>query len=169
MKRPKSGEFPPYHQNYIDLVKDNNPLQTLTNAWGETTSFLKNLSETQWDYRYAPNKWNIKEIFIHLIDAERIFAYRALRIARNDSTPLLGFEQDDYVPFSGAKYRTPASIVEEYQSVRKASLSLFQSFSDDMWTRIGTASNHPISVLALAYIMAGHEIHHLNIIKERYL
>ena len=120
-------------------------------------------------YRYAENKWTIKEILVHIMDDERIYAYRALRIARNDKTPLPGFEQDDYVPFSKANQRSLASILREYKTVRQATVSLFTSFNMEDLLRIGTANDHPVSVRALAWHIAGHELHHLNIIKERYL
>ena len=120
-------------------------------------------------FRYAENKWTIKEILVHIMDDERIFMYRALRIARNDKTPLPGFEQDDYVPYSRANERSLANIFREYKTVRNATLSLFNSLSKEDLMRVGTANNHHVNVRALAYHIAGHELHHLNIIKERYL
>ena len=120
-------------------------------------------------HRYAPGKWTIKEVLIHICDTERIFAYRALRIGRGDITPLPGFEQDDYVPVSQANSRSIKNILAEYESVRKATLTLFNSMPRQAFTHIGTCNNSPVSLRALAYMIAGHEMHHVAIIKERYL
>jgi uncharacterized damage-inducible protein DinB len=127
------------------------------------------LPEEKLTYRYVEKKWTIKEILVHIMDDERIFAYRALRIARNDKTPLPGFEQEDYVPYSRANERSLASIFKEFKTIRNATLSLFRSLKKDDFLRTGIANNHPVSVRALAYHIAGHELHHINVIKERYL
>ena len=168
-KRPAPEECAPYYKRYIDQVEGDDIIKILEKEKEETTKFLESIPWDKWEHAYAEGKWTLAEVLMHLIDGERIFAYRALRIARNDQTPLPGFEQDDYVPFTEANKRLPASIVREYQTVRDASLSLFSHFSDAMWERFGTASNNPVTPLALAYIIAGHELHHLKIIKERYL
>lgn len=168
-RRPQQNEYNPYYHTYISKVKDEDILKVLEDGKHHTLNLLRALPEQIGNLRYAPGKWTIKELVLHLIDAERVFAYRAMRIARNDQTPLPGFSQDDYVPNSGAAQRTLASVREEYAAVREATLQLFRYFTDEMWQRIGTASESPVSALALAYIIAGHETHHINILQERYL
>ena len=121
------------------------------------------------EFRYAEGKWTIKDIILHLIDAERIFAYRALRIARNDNTALPGFEENDYVVAANANNREYESLLAEYETVRNATISLFETFSSEDLLRLGTASNNSVSVRAIGYIMLGHELHHKNVILERYL
>ncbi len=169
MRRPTSQEASPFYAGYINQVPGNDFVQVLKNTASSTPVLLKNLTPAQWDHQYAPDKWSIKEMILHIIDSERIFTYRALCIARGDQTPLPGFEQDDYVSMSKAAERSPESIIREYQAVRNASLELFANFDEEMFNRKGTASQAPISVLALGFIVAGHELHHLNILKERYL
>ena len=124
--------------------------------------------ESDGDFRYAPGKWSVKESLGHVIDAERVFSYRALRISRNDKTPLAGFEQDDYVKYGPFAHCTLASLVDELASVRKATVSLFRALDDAAWTRRGTASNNEVTVRALAYMIAGHELHHRRIFQEKY-
>ena len=167
--RPQAHECNDYFKRYVRQVESDDFLQVLKDEQTATTAFLQNLTLDQWDYAYAPDKWTIKEVFIHLIDTERIFAYRALCIARNDKTPLPGFEQDDYIPFANAATRSPESIIAEYNTVRAASIELFQSFDEAALQRIGTASDHSISTLAIGFIIAGHEQHHMRILRERYL
>jgi hypothetical protein len=120
-------------------------------------------------FRYAPDKWTIKELLCHLIDSERIFAYRALRFSRNDKTPLSGFEEKDYAVQANAHSRSVASIANEIKRLRATTLDLYKSFSDEMLQRTGTANNSSLSVLNLGFIIPGHETHHLNVLRERYL
>ena len=120
-------------------------------------------------YRYAEGKWTIKEVLVHIIDDERIYAYRALRFARNDKTELPGFDQDPYAFYSNANVRSIESIIEEYEAVRMSTITLFNGFSDDVMLRSGVANNNEVTVRALGYHIAGHELHHLNILKNRYL
>ena len=169
MRRPLDHENAAYYTRYIDQVDGVDFLRPLKTNLESTCNFLMSLSEEEWNFNYAPGKWNIKEVVMHMIDTERIFAYRALRIARDDSTPLAGFDQDAYVPESNANQRSGHSIIEEYQAVRKASIVMFQHFSDAMLTRLGTASGNPFSALALGFIIVGHENHHLSILRDRYL
>ena len=168
-QRPAPEECAPYYHSYINQVGGSDILNTLIDNKTQTLELLRSLPSPIWDHRYAPGKWTAKELLLHVIDTERIFAYRALRIARNDQTPIEGFEQDDYVPFSGAATRSSASIMEEYAAVREASLHLFRHCSPEMWNRQGTASGRPFTTRSLAYITAGHELHHLRILRERYL
>jgi uncharacterized damage-inducible protein DinB len=168
-RRPTSDEYADYYGNYIRQVPGDDVLAVLVQNKDEMVHFLENIGWEKWEHAYAPGKWTMAEVLGHIIDGERIFAYRALRIARNDATPLPGFEQDDYVKFSGANRRLPASLVQEYKAVREATIQLFINFTDEMWERRGTASDFPVTPLALAYIIAGHELHHRKIMQERYL
>ena len=168
-KKPTKKEYAAYYANYINQIVGDDILKILAQHTAKSIAFMNDIVEEKWDFRYAANKWSIKELYIHIIDTERIMTYRALRIARNDKTPLAGYEQDDYIPFSAAEQRSKASIIAEYEAVRQATITLFQNFTPEMWKRIGTASGWSISVLALAYIIVGHEKHHIKILKERYL
>jgi uncharacterized damage-inducible protein DinB len=168
--KPEPGEYDPYALMYISLLPDDGMiLQHLYNNRQMIDRFLMTLTPEQWMHRYAEGKWTIKEILLHIIDDERIYAYRSLRIARGDVTPLPGFDQDPYVITSRANERSTQSLLEEYASVRNATLTLFGNLPDDAWMRRGTANDHTVTVRALIYHLAGHELHHLNIIKERYL
>ncbi|SMO62239.1 DinB family protein [Solitalea koreensis] len=169
MARPNSSTYAPYYETYIKKVPEDNVNEALKKNTEVFLDFLENLPEAKSDYAYAPGKWTLKEVLLHLSDAERIFSYRALRIARNDQTPLAGFEEDEYVPYSNASYRTLASIIDELKVVRTSTQILFNSFNADALDRMGTASNHPVGVCALGFIIAGHTYHHMQIIKERYL
>jgi uncharacterized damage-inducible protein DinB len=135
----------------------------------KTRELVDSVPDERWGFVYAPGKWTIKEVLVHIVDDERIYAYRALRIGRGDTTPLPGFEQNDYVPYSRAGGRSVRSILKEYESVRRATLTLFRSFTEEDLSRKGTANNYVYSVRGLLYHMAGHELHHLNILRERYL
>lgn len=168
--KPAVGEYDPYTIMYIKLLPDDGlVLDHLRTNTEMMKRFFRGLNDEQWIYRYADGKWTIKEILLHLIDDERIFCYRALRIARNDTTPLPGFDQDPYVVASDANSRSSDSLIEEYESVRRATLSLFENLPDDVWMRKGTANDHVVTVRALIYHLAGHELHHYNIMKEKYL
>ncbi len=166
---PEASEFAPYYGRYISLVPGNDVIRALEQQGPETVAMLSSLTEKQGDYRYAPEKWSLKEVVGHLTDSERVFAYRALRIARNDATPLPGFEQDDYVRAAMFGNRTLAGLLEEFAAVRQASLLLFRSLDPEAWTRRGVANEKEVSVRALAYMTAGHELHHRRIIQEKYL
>jgi len=168
-KRPQSNDYAPFYGKYVMLVPDGNFLEILETQPREMTQMLEPLTELQADFRYAPGKWSIKEILGHVIDAERIFAVRILRIARGDQTPLPGFEQDDYVKVSNAASRKLSDLLEEFAAVRRASIALIRSLDDASWLRRGTASGNEVSVLAIAFIIAGHALHHRNIFQEKYL
>lgn len=165
----KVGEFNPYYGTYINKTKGLSLREDLLKSGEQTISFLKSIPKEKLEFRYAEGKWTIKEIVQHLMDAERVFTYRALRIAREDQTPLPGFEQDDYILPSKANSRSIDEIINEYQAIRLASVALFDSFSDTMLKALGTASKSPVSVRAIGFIIMGHEIHHCEVIKERYL
>lgn len=163
------NEYNPYYQAYINKAQNVGLKEGLRKNFELVLEFLNAIPEDKLEYRYAEGKWTIKEVIQHLIDAERIFSYRALRIARQDQTPLPGFEENDYVPASFANNRSKEELLIDYKAVRQATVSLFDSFTNDMLLQVGTASNSPISVRALGFITIGHENHHCQVIKERYL
>ena len=167
--RPDASEYAPYYEKYISLVPAGEVVATLSEQLDETLALLRGLSEEQAGARYAPDKWSIKEVVGHVIDTERIFSHRALRFARNDQTPLPGYEQDDYVRAAGFDRRTLADIASEFEHVRRATLALLRSLDAEAWLRRGVANNNEVSVRALAHIMAGHVVHHMQIIRTRYL
>jgi uncharacterized damage-inducible protein DinB len=170
IEKPKDGEFPPYADMYIRLLPDDGLLlKHLEDNFIATKELILSLNDEKLNYRYAANKWTIKEILVHIIDDERIYAYRALRFARNDQTELPGFEQDDYTLHSQANTRSLESILGEYEAVRYATIALFNGLPEDAFLRRGTANNNKATVRALAYHIAGHELHHMNIIREKYL
>jgi hypothetical protein len=167
-ERPKPGEYKPYFDRYISLIPGNDVVGTLEKQLPKTVALLSARSDEDGNLRYAPDKWTVKDIVGHMNDTERIMAYRALRIARNDQTPLAGFEQDDYVkggPFADLRL---ADLVEEFKIVRAGSLALFRHLRGSDWTRRGTVDGKEITVRALAYIIAGHELHHRHFLEERY-
>jgi len=168
--KPEAGEYAPYTLIYIGLLPDDGLiLKHLQDNLATTSQFMRSLSEDKLRYRYAEGKRTIKEIVAHLIDDERIYSYRALRFARNDQTELPGFEQDDYALESGANERSLEDLLHEFAKVRSATISLFESFDNAVLMKAGVASGNVMSVRAAAYHIAGHELRHLNIIKERYL
>jgi hypothetical protein len=166
--RPAPGDYAPYAEQYVVLVSGGDILETLKTQLKQTATLFSGRSERDGNFRYAPDKWTAKEVVGHVADTERIFAYRALRIARGDQTPLAGFEQEDYVRAARFGARKLADVVEEYADVRQASLALFQSLDEEAWLRHGLASENRVTVLALAYLIAGHELHHRKILEERY-
>ncbi|MFN2635631.1 MAG: DinB family protein [Gemmatimonadaceae bacterium] len=167
--KPNASEFLPYYARYIDLVSDGDVLSTLTTQMKETQTFLRGLPASLSTHRYAPGKWSLNEMLGHIIDAERIFAGRALRFARNDAQPLPGFEQDDYVRNSSFDSYPLLELASELDAVRRSTIFLFQHLDDEAWMRRGIASGAEVSVRALAYIIAGHELHHRQILRERYV
>lgn len=168
--RPAPADYNPFYETYIRLIPDgHDPIDQLRQQPTALTGLLAGLTDEQTRYRYAPGKWSINESLVHIIDTERIFAYRALRIGRGDQTPLPGFDQDDYVPASGADARPLADIWREYHAVRAATLALFESLSTDAVERVGVTNGSPMSVRALAYMLPGHEAHHITIFRDRYL
>ena len=166
--RPEPGEYAPFYETYISKVKGNDIVGILEAQRLQTAQLFAAHSERDGNFRYAPDKWTVKEVLGHLADSERIFAYRALRIARGDQTALSGFEQDDYVRGGNFGERTLADLAEEFALVRAATVALFKSLHKDAWTRRGVANKNEVTVRALAYIMAGHELHHRQILEERY-
>ena len=169
MDRPEANEFDPYYNTYISLIDGNEVLPVLDAQPAELRSIFTEVPEEKGTYAYADGKWTIKEVLSHLIDGERIFAYRILRISRGDETPIEGFEQDGYIENSNANNRSFDDLLNEFALQRSANMLLINNLSDDAARRLGTASEKAISVRSLVYIMAGHVKHHLGILRERYL
>ena len=168
MNRPQADEFAPYYATYIDTVSEN-VLGELEHQIESFPKFLKLISDERAYFAYAEGKWTVKQVVGHVIDTERIMAYRALRIARNDKTPLASFEGNDYVANAAFNDRSLQSLSDEFAAVRKGSVYLFNSLTAEELDRKGTASNNTVSVRALLFIMVGHVNHHWNVIEERYL
>jgi hypothetical protein len=169
INRPDETEYQSYYGRYISLVPDGDIVAALAGQLDETLALLRSIPESGAGFRYAPDKWSIKELLGHVIDTERIFAYRALRFARNDRTALSGFEQDDYINNASFDDCTLADLISEYESVRRSNVFLFKHLDQEAWTRRGVASDSEVSVRALAYILAGHELHHREILRHKYL
>jgi uncharacterized damage-inducible protein DinB len=168
--RPAADEYAPYYAGDISAVPDGGDLVVLLERQGaETVALLRSLSEEQGTHRYAPDKWSIREMIGHVIDSERVFTYRALRVARGDRTPMPGFDQDDWVRGSNAERRSLADLAAEFAALRASTVALFRGFDDAALVRRGVANNVEVTARALAWIVAGHERHHRNVLKERYL
>ena len=169
IQRPHSTEYAHFYGTYIRTVPEDIDIVALMDAsMKELVAFFKTVEKSKANYRYAPEKWTVKEVLIHLIDTERIMAYRALRIARGDKSPIEGFEQDDYVrngPFGHCRL---SDLVEEFMHVRRATVALFRNLDEPAITRKGIANKQEITARALAYIIAGHELHHRRIVEEKY-
>lgn len=166
--RPAAGEFIPYYGTYIGLVPAGNLADILEAQRDATRRLLAPVNDKRALHRYAPEKWSIKEVIGHLADAERVFAYRALRFARADANPLAGFDEKTYVPVADFDRRPLSAIREEFAAVRAATHALFTSLDEEAWLRQGTANSASVSVRALGCIIAGHELHHMAILRERY-
>lgn len=168
MKRPEAREFAEHYAKYVAKVPGTDVLSVLVSEQLHMSHLFAGRSERDGDFRYAPGKWTVKEVLGHITDSERIFTYRALRIARCDQTPLASFEQDDFVKNGGFAARTLGDLTEEFDAVRGASVALFRSFNDAAWSRRGVASLKEVTVRALGFITAGHQIHHRMILEEQY-
>ena len=167
--KPSNEEFPAYFGKYIDLVSEGSLEDTLIKQLKDTSAFLSNMSETQANYRYATGKWTLKEVIGHITDTERIMSYRVLRISRGDRTPLEGYDDEQYVKEAAFHSRSLPDLLKDFSTVRQSTVSLVRSLPGDVWSRKGIANNNEISVRALAYIIAGHELHHVKIIKDKYV
>ena len=170
IERPKDGEFPPYAIMYMKLLPDDGlVLKHLHDNFIAIKALILSLPDEKLNYRYAENKWTIKELLQHIIDAERVFSYRALTFARKDSTPLPGFDENNWAANAQTTSRKWNDLVKEFRALRKSTESLFEAFDENQLLSKGTASEKEINTLALGYICSGHVAHHINIIKERYL
>lgn len=166
---PDFNTLPTFYHHYVMQVHNLNMLDALEQSGKHLQALLRPVSESKGQYRYAEGKWSIKELICHLMDAERIFAYRALRFARNDATELAAFEENEYAPEANAHARTLAQLMLEAETLRKTTIDLFTSFTPEMLQRKGAANKNVVSVINLGYIIAGHETHHRNVLNERYL
>ena len=167
--RPSLSEYNAYYQPYVSESPGEDVLAALAAQRDSTAALLVGIPEARAGFRYAPGKWSVKEVIGHLADSERVFSYRALRVARADTTPLPSFDENAWMPEAGFDRRTLPDIAAEFRAVRDSTLALFHGLHADAWPRVGTASGHPISARALAWIISGHEAHHLRVLAERYL
>ena len=165
---PGPDEYATHHAPYVSLVPEGGIVAQLERQAADFSRLLESIPEARGDHAYAPGKWTIKEVVGHICDAERVFVYRALRFARGDATPLAPFDEDAYVPPAEFGARTLADLGREFHAVRNATIALFRGLPAEAWTRRGMASGHEISVRALAWIIAGHELHHRKLLIERY-
>ena len=165
----RPDEYHHFYKPYMDALGDVELLEMLRKQYANFPQFLASIPEEKLHYAYGQDKWTIAEVIVHIIDSERVFQYRALRFARNDKTPLPGFEQDDYVPYSGADKETKESLVQQYQAVRQSTIALFSSFDDEALMRTGEANGVKMSVRAAGFCCCGHQKHHRNVLRERYL
>jgi hypothetical protein len=168
-QRPTNVEYSAYQEQYVSLVGEGSITDILAEQAEWTIALLSSITEEQANYRYAPGKWALKEVIGHISDNERVMSYRLLRIARGDKTPLPGYDQDDFMKEAPFQSWTLSQVIEDYASVRRATLTLVRGLSDEALLRTGIANDSAISARALAYINAGHELHHLRIIQEKYL
>ncbi|WP_243315276.1 DinB family protein [Geothrix paludis] len=169
LTRPLPGEYAEGYATYIAEAGEGDVLALLQAQQEEVVALFGGLSDAQGGFRYAPGKWSLKDLLLHLSDTERIFAYRCLRIGRGDTTPLAGFDEDPYATAAQADSRTMADLLEDWRAVRTASLTLFRSLPDAAWGNQGTTNNRPITARCIPYMVLGHAAHHLTVIRERYL
>jgi hypothetical protein len=165
---PAAGDYADYYQRYISLVPPGDILETLRDQAQTTLEWVGRLTAEQAAFRYAEGKWSVRELMGHIVDTERIMAYRALCLSRNEKQPLPGFEQDDFVRYSPHDRMPLLEILEEYTHVRSATLCLFRAMDEAAWDRAGIASNNRVTVRSLAWIICGHELAHLEVLRERY-
>ena len=169
IQKPLPGTYPPYYDTYISKVKSDNLLDELLTVHYDTIDLITSIDLETQHFRYAEGKWNIKEILQHIMDTERIFSYRALCIARGDSTPLPGFDENTYASHSYATARNMNDIAREFSVLRASTIELIKSLNENVWSNTGTANSHIVSIPALFYAILGHEIHHMQVINEHYL
>ncbi|WP_066250910.1 DinB family protein [Neobacillus drentensis] len=168
-QRPLASEYPEYYKPYVNLVPEGDLLTLLKETLVKTIELFESLSEEDVLFRYADNKWSIKEVLGHMADTERIMSYRLLRVGRGDQTALAGFDENDYVQGSQVNILPIKNILEDFIATRKATLTLIQNLPDVAWANIGFANNTEVTARAIAYIIAGHALHHFKIITEKYL
>lgn len=169
MPKPDLSTVPAFYRKYVELVSEESASEALSKSTEKVYSFLWSIPDEKWDFRYTEGKWSIREMVQHIIDAERIFAYRALSIARGERQNLPGFDENAYAEVSNASGRSKEDLLEEFGAVRKSNEFLFRSFDQAQLNATGIANNNPISVNTVAYVTVGHALHHLNVLKERYL
>jgi len=169
MNRPEKNEYAAFYETYVSLVEESDIISALEKNLNELQNLFAEVSEEKGSYAYAESKWSVRELLGHLIDGERVFSYRALRISRDDQTPLASFEENNYIANSNFSRAKLADLIEEFSLLRRSNILFFKNLTDGAWLRTGTASEAAVSVRALAYIMVGHVRHHANILRERYL
>lgn len=167
--RPEPAEYAPYYAKYIALIGEGDIVSVLESQARDTVALLQRLTDEQAGFAYEPGKWTVRQVIGHFIDTERVFAYRILRISRNDATPIEGFDQDAYVENSPFESYTVKDLISEFVAVRASTVLLLRKLESDAWTRRGVANGKEVTVRAIAYITAGHELHHRRIVEERYL
>jgi hypothetical protein len=167
--RPAPGEYPAYYGTYIDLVPEGSLNNRLSNQLEDTVALLSGLTETQESFQYAPGKWTVKEVLGHITDTERIMSYRLLRMSRGDKTPLAGYDDEHYVKEATFNTRPMSDLLQEFAAVRHSTIALLSGLPEGVWNRKGIANADEVSVNAIAFIIAGHELHHVKLIKEKYL
>jgi hypothetical protein len=167
--RPEADEYAAYYERYVSLAPDVDVVGALERQAAETLALLRALPEERGAHRYEPGKWSVKQVVGHINDGERLFSYRVLSIARGDRQPLPGMEQEEWMAGVDFDARTLADLLDEFEAVRASTLHLLRHLSPEAWGRRGTASDNEVTVRALAYIIAGHEAHHVGVLKERYL
>lgn len=168
-RRPLESEFEGFFKRYIDKTEGDDICQLLSQQLKSSLSLYESLTEEQWKFKYEPGKWSIKEVLLHIIDTERVFDYRAMRFSRGDTTSLPGFDQEIFAQHANAESRTAKSLMDEYKVLRQSTILLFENMTDEDCVRKGMASDLMLTPIALAFMNAGHEIHHMEILKERYL
>lgn len=169
MTRPAETEYAPYFQNYVGQVNESDIMSVLRSQIDDLDVLLDRVPKEKETYAYAEGKWTIREIVGHLIDGERVFGYRALCVARGEKQSLPGFDQDDYMLTAPYKHIELEDLLNEMRLVRLSNLAMFRTLDDEAWSRVGIANNNEVTVRALAFIMAGHLRHHMNVLRERYL
>jgi hypothetical protein len=167
--KPTENEYAPYYGKYIALVTEENVIEALENSLRDTLELLNGITEEKADYRYAPEKWSIKEVIGHIGDSERVFAYRALCFSRNYDNNIAGFDENEFIANSNFRNLSLKDVVDEFVAIRNSTIVLFKNMSEEAWTRKGIANDNEISVRALANILVGHERHHVGVIRTRYL
>ncbi|QEH43330.1 DinB family protein [Chitinophaga sp. XS-30] len=169
MARPSAQDYGEFYHTYVSMVPENDILDAFSNQTAVTLQFLDAIPEDKQNHAYATGKWTIRQVLQHITDAERVFAYRALRFARKDHTPLAGFDENGFADAARVEHRDWVDMIEEFQMVRLSSEHLFRSLNEEEMQRKGMASNTPVTVLSLGYIIIGHALHHQRVIRERYL
>ncbi len=169
MPKPNSGEYPAYYKPFIEIAPQDEVVPSLKESGLNMTNSLFGMSEELSEYRYEPNKWSIKQLLGHILDSERVFQFRAMSFARGEKTPLPGFDQDLYVKNSNAENLPFNHLLKQFEATRNATILLFESFTEEMLGIQGNANGFEISLKSLGFVISGHQQHHLNIIKERYL
>jgi hypothetical protein len=167
--RPKGDEHIPYYSTYIDRVPDGDIVETLKTSTPDVLAFLRAIPESRFDYRYAPDKWSIRQIVGHLSDGERVFQYRAWRFSRGDTIAVPGFDENLYVANGPFEHVSMSDLIDEFESLRRASIRLFNNMDEQAMARRGVANDAEISVRAIAFIIEGHVSHHMQVLRDRYL